>query len=237
MNDESDIDRALSMVGFLCHDSDDMRYIVVDGDPVSKARPRFSGHGRVYTPTKQKAASDALGWRLRELFPDPWEGNIAVGCVFFRSTQQRVDADNMLKQVLDAANGICFRDDYQVTALAAFLELDRERPRSLIVFGHHQSTMDRSGVLGQLFTCAHCAREFRSYMRATGRPPVYCSRECRGAAAKRTRVPHTVGAGICDMCGKRLSRPDYQRCRACWISTGLRPRILEPTTTEGGDAQ
>lgn len=207
----SDIDRATEIFHFLCQNSETMRYIVFDGEPVSKARPRFGGGGRVYTPAKQKAASDALSWKFREEFSDPWKGNIAVGCIFYRSTMHRVDVDNMMKQVLDAANTICFLDDYQVTAQAGFVELDREHPRTIIVFGRHESTMDRSGGQGRVFSCLHCGTEFRSHLRKGGRPPKFCSRPCARASTKRI-----AGSGLCLVCGKELSKRHYAYCREHW---------------------
>lgn len=141
----SDLDRALAIFHVLCSDSDMMQYLVVEGLPVPKSRPRFRKNGSVYIDNKQIAAEEYLGYHLKMKFPNPLEGNLAVGCIFFRPTKQRVDVDNMLKHVMDSANKIVWHDDSQVTAQLGIIELDREHPRTVIIIGQHRSTMPRTG--------------------------------------------------------------------------------------------
>lgn len=51
--------------------------------------------------------------------------------MFWRSSRQVVDLDNLLKHLLDAATGVCWVNDCQVTAYGfTELRLDIENPRT-----------------------------------------------------------------------------------------------------------
>jgi len=106
-------------------------------DPVAKARPRASfrgGQARIYTPAKTKDAE----WRIRttfcETFPqhEAWVGPVSLAITALLAMPQsipkkrrdsalpvtRPDVDNYLKTVLDALNGVAFKDDSQVVSVA-----------------------------------------------------------------------------------------------------------------------
>lgn len=103
-----------------------------------KARPRFSRKGRVYdgalNRARERDIAVAFGQacleRLGEV-PEPFEGDVYVAITAHKqlpaSRPRRVgsepfaikpDADNIAKLVLDALNGIAWRDDAQVTHLS-----------------------------------------------------------------------------------------------------------------------
>jgi Holliday junction resolvase RusA-like endonuclease len=231
------------MVSALHAQTNRMDVAVIEGDPASKARARFTRNGHSYTPKATQTAQEALAWRFRAKIK-PFQSNVAVGCIFFRPNRQRIDADNMLKLVLDAATGVVWDDDSQVTAVMAAVEFDPERPRTVVVFAEHESTMLRGDRA--LSTCGICGKRFKgSYFGAK-----YCSRKCSGAAraklrekqcahcgktfmpenkyrklcspecrTKSFRAKHRAKAaavGHCEDCGKQTSKPAYRRCRACW---------------------
>ncbi|HEX7124165.1 MAG TPA: RusA family crossover junction endodeoxyribonuclease [Thermodesulfobacteriota bacterium] len=105
--------------------TDDARTLVVAvilGEPVPKGRPRL-GLGRVYTPRATRLAEEAIGWNLKlAMRGGPFLGDVRVA-LRFRETTRRADLDNLVKLVLDAANGVVWRDDRQVVALdAAFVD-------------------------------------------------------------------------------------------------------------------
>jgi len=108
-------------------------HIVLEGKPISKARPRFTRQGRAYTPGKTKEYEQQLrSIALQEMadreptempctmkilaqfeVPKSWpkykqrdaltgEGNWRPG---------KPDIDNIAKAVLDAFNGVVFKDD------------------------------------------------------------------------------------------------------------------------------
>ena len=90
----------------------------IPGEPVSKARARFSGKSRgAYTPDKTRAAEEAVGWRFREAARGhaiDANATYAVVARFFCATGQRRDVDNMLKLILDGLNKVAWLDDSQV---------------------------------------------------------------------------------------------------------------------------
>lgn len=129
----------------------------------------------MYNTNKQKENEDYLKYHFQREFKEPITHNVAVGCIFYRSTKQRIDVDNMLKNIMDAANGIVFVDDCQVTAKLGIIELDRERPRTVIVLGHHKSTMVRD--IKTKWTCLTCEKNYHSKNGFSSNSK-YCSREC-----------------------------------------------------------
>lgn len=160
--------------------------VIVDGDPPSKARARFTKKGRPYTPQKTvegekrlAAAFDGIG---------PMLGNVALACLFYRSSRQRIDIDNLLKAVLDAGTRAkVWEDDSQITALVGLLEHDRERPRSVIGFGRHASSLTRGD--DALISCEACGARFfpGGRRRETAR---WCSAACRAYLADPVDCAH-----------------------------------------------
>ena len=106
--------------------------IVIEGKPLSKARPRFRRHGnKVITYNSQSKEEKSLGWKLRDAYVDqePLEGPVDLNVLFvFEKTKSKnindyhttvPDIDNLLKFLCDAANGILWRDDRQVARMSA----------------------------------------------------------------------------------------------------------------------
>lgn len=109
-------------------------HIVVNGPPVGKGRPRFvRSTGRAYTPTKTanyeailaSASMSAMGRRaplegpLRVVvtafmpIPSSWSKKKVAAAIEGIVRPGRPDVDNTLK-LLDAMNGIVWRDDAQI---------------------------------------------------------------------------------------------------------------------------
>lgn len=110
----------------------------VPGEPVGKGRPRIGrvgGHARMFTPAKTAnyeglvamAAQEALAGRsliagpvlieLRMFHPIPrsWsKKRQAMALVGEVMPTVKCDADNCLKAVCDALNGVAWKDDTQV---------------------------------------------------------------------------------------------------------------------------
>jgi Holliday junction resolvase RusA-like endonuclease len=106
------------------------------GVPVGKGRPRFLRlTGGVYTPPKTRAYEQQLAWASKEAMRarPPWVGPIRLEITAYmpipaswpqrrrsRAMEGRElpeclpDADNVLKIIADALNGIVFVDDRQV---------------------------------------------------------------------------------------------------------------------------
>jgi Holliday junction resolvase RusA-like endonuclease len=195
----SDLDRGLALLSALCPESLGARYLVISGNPASKARARFQRGGRVYASDEQVAAERALGWELKTRFEEPLDGNLAVVCIFFRANKQRVDVDNMLKHVMDSANKIAWHDDSQVTAQLGIIEFDAKRPRTVIVIGEHRSTMARTGKAEKKGLCLYCGNPFTTKQH---HPPKFCSPACNS----RSRGTDLSDGVSCAWCGKVFKR-------------------------------
>lgn len=88
----------------------------LSGNPVAKGRPRF-GKGRVYTPTKTRDYQHDLAWAAKLAMGrrKPLQYAVALRVYAYqRNPMAKPDADNILKIVADALNGVCFTDDAQI---------------------------------------------------------------------------------------------------------------------------
>jgi Holliday junction resolvase RusA-like endonuclease len=195
--DTPDSERMLRLCAAIAPQTGEMRSCTVLGEPVSKPRPRFTRTGKPYRTRQDVDAEQRIAWHLRRLFARPWTGNIALGCVFFRPDKQRIDVDNMLKHVCDAANGIAWVDDSQVTAVYGVAELDVERPRTLLVFARHSSSLLRG--TDNVRACPQCGVEFPLIGRTTRR---FCSLPC----SRRARGHNLAEPVACKQCGKPFKR-------------------------------
>jgi crossover junction endodeoxyribonuclease RusA len=92
---------------------------VVEGAPVPKERPRFNTKtGRVYTPRKTKTAEDHIAWEFKRHYGAKLLTQDVHVCLSFHLEKgQRADLDNLVKTVLDALNGVAWKDDAQVIGL------------------------------------------------------------------------------------------------------------------------
>ena len=191
--EEPDYSRALGRLRGLIGDDADpeqMWYFVRPGPPVAKSRARWSRRNkRFYTPKRTVEVEDDLASRFRVTMEgETITGPVAIMAMFYRQNYQRIDADNLMKAVMDAGTGAgVWPDDSVVTAQASFIELDIERPRTLVAWCPTTSTMDRS----KRFKCQRCGKEFnRAGVAAIKRPPKFCSRECRYASDRVEAVPY-----------------------------------------------
>ena len=109
----------------------------VGGKPQGKARPRVTRSGRAYTPKKTERAEMGVAWSARDAGVRPIDGPVALEIVAIyevpKSVSQRKrqamlgefrpvkpDADNVLKLVADALNGIAYGDDNQIVSTAVW---------------------------------------------------------------------------------------------------------------------
>lgn len=118
------------------------RVLTVPGVPYSKSRPQFGKMG-AYSKAADVKAEQSLGWLLKTATPEPFTGNVALVCLFFRGNRTTVDADNLLKHVCDAANKVLWLDDSQCTATLGVIEMDRDNPRTVVAVGPHVSSLQR----------------------------------------------------------------------------------------------
>ena len=109
-------------------------------NPIPLARPRFSRGRSVYLPKRsreyrqilQQAASVAMAKS------EPLTGELFCRLNFYRKFKLNCrnfgDIDNHIKAILDALNGICYKDDSQIVTVTASKHTDKE-PRVAIEIG------------------------------------------------------------------------------------------------------
>lgn len=106
----------------------------LEGDPIPKGRPRLGRGGHVYTPARtrdwEQMWREMISLKLPSWFETTAE-EVAVTLRFWTKASTRGDADNLSKTVLDAANGLIWKDDRQVRHLDALIvERGSREPRT-----------------------------------------------------------------------------------------------------------
>lgn len=247
-------DRSILEWPYQVPSSDVVVNVVYDGVPESKARPRFASSGNVYTPAKTRQYETALGWLMKVgvtgRAPDA-QRRYALRCIFYRPNRQRIDCDNLLKAVSDAATGVVWKDDSQVVEVIGKLVVASARPRAEILIHYADDPAPRplcpvcgkevvtypsvSSVHCSLEcwaathrseqTCVECGAQFtvKKWIaeRSKGQ---FCSRRCSSLHHGKTR---TLSAGMstwkCSECGGPVSHSDTKRCRSCVMATAKTP--------------
>lgn len=138
----------LRLLWLLCRNPE-ARAIAVfthEGGPVPKARARVGKSGHHYTPKHVTKAEDDLAVMFQvHVKARPIYGPLALVSLFFRPDHRRLDGDNLQKLVMDAGTkaGIWY-DDSQVTASTWFVDIDVQRPRTVIGLAPAVSGLRRS---------------------------------------------------------------------------------------------
>jgi Holliday junction resolvase RusA-like endonuclease len=193
-----DLLRASHLAVSVGGDDTDVHTLRLDGAPWSKSRPRHTRSGVTYTKPEDRVAEKRTADLLRAAFAEPLPGSVALACIFYRPNRQRIDADNMLKHICDAANGILWHDDSQVTAIVGIIELDPGHPRTVIAVSHHLTTMGRRADWTK--ECPACGQHFVVDPSYPARR--YCTNEC-GRKARG----HVLGDPVpCASCGEPFKR-------------------------------
>lgn len=202
---ENDLTRAIEVLGSIHGDLMDVNSVRMDWAPASKARPRFARGGRAYTPAESRAAEARVSSFLKARVPEPMTGNVALACIFYRENKQRIDADNMLKLICDASNGVLWLDDSQVTAVVGIVEYDPGNPRTVVAWSPHESSMTRGTDATAL--CELCGKPYNIAGKTRNRR--FCSRGC--AYAAHTTVLSEIP---CKQCGEAF-RPVTKTATMC----------------------
>ena len=102
--------------------------LTIPGDPIPKGRPRFTLSGRTYTPERTRVAESTIRTVARRDGIRAASGPLFVAAAFYMKPPQkrskdfpthRPDVDNLIK-MLDALNGIAFKDDAQIVGMMPF---------------------------------------------------------------------------------------------------------------------
>jgi Holliday junction resolvase RusA-like endonuclease len=156
-------------------DNDVAVCVSIDCEPFSKGRPRFGRrpNGSVVTYNTRKTTdyeqmiSAFLRTNLKGELADP-HSFFGLRCVFYRSTKQRIDCDNLIKAISDAANMVVWADDFQVAEIMSRSYLGCDKPSvDILIYRVHD--------IREHVTCKKCGipiKSFKSYKRK------YCSTAC-----------------------------------------------------------
>ena len=110
----------------------------IPGPPAPQQRHRAYLHTgtrriqlRTYVPQKTKRQQEMIGWIAREKMQgqSPWEGLIYCRLVFYFTPEKwghRGDIDNLVKLVLDACQGVVYRNDRQIIDLNVQVQQGQE---------------------------------------------------------------------------------------------------------------
>lgn len=111
--------------------------IVIEGDAIPAARPRFSGR-RAYQPARNREYRELiqLSARLAMKGAEPISGEICAVVKVYRKYKRTArifgDVDNHLKALFDGMQGIVFCDDAQIVRCVVEKFTDKDRPRAEI---------------------------------------------------------------------------------------------------------
>ena len=111
------------------------------GEPVPKGRPRSTRSGHTYTPARTKQAEDAIRWELNTQGANPTSEPVQVA-LYFHCKSQTADLDNLVKLVLDAAQGFLWENDRQVCRIVAEVERGSSEPGTRLVVSAFEQTFE-----------------------------------------------------------------------------------------------
>lgn len=212
--------------------------VTVPGEPRPKGRPKVRRDGHVYY------GDHAIAWEkiVRDYLAIGVRGQadarhaMTIKIHFTLPTRQRKDLDNLVKLVLDAANGVIWKDDVQVETLIATLQRDTCKEGSTRILARRGRV-----IVG---TCAHCGSDCLV-------AAVYCSKKCHNEAQRKgeerrclqchkpfTAAPSASMAGYCSpQCWYKTGRVEVscERCQKpfeCYRSNQRRWCSEECRTTD-----
>lgn len=178
-------DTTLADIADLIGEDGDMvpvAFLSLTGEPVSKARARFTKYGskvHAYTPERTRTAEDRIKaeyLRAAGAVERDQDAAFSIEADFYCGTRQRRDVDNMLKLVLDALNGVAYPDDVQVLEVSARKHFTaKANARTEVVVFKLDKGMERPTQ-----PCARCGTPFLTYesWRANPGGKKYCSPGC-----------------------------------------------------------
>ncbi len=105
--------------------------MTVPGNPIPWRRVRRGAQGQSYVPADVVNAENVFGlMALSAGVRTCEEGPLTITATFYRDNRRAVDIDNLFKLVMDAGNGVVWKDDSQVVEAHLSKRLDRENPRT-----------------------------------------------------------------------------------------------------------
>lgn len=216
----------------------------LDIEPKSQKRARVGRDGKFYHPKESRAYQDEvrrwIGSQIGDVGPDGGS-RFGVRCAFYRPNRQRMDVDNMLKAICDAATGSVWDDDSQVVEifgrlylassesylLLAIYRIEDESPQLKCKMcgvgfvrppsvAHQFCSHDcfRKSKLVQL-QCEECLCSFTLRPSDIKGARRFCSNTCANRNYGRIKSSLTPPP-TCTRCGVLISRTSMGLCRKCY---------------------
>lgn len=123
------------------------------GKPFGKQRPRHTRTGHTYTPPETQQHEKQIALAFRQQYKDRFADDAYIRCeitvlydipkAFSKAKREgaiigeirpdkKPDADNIAKIVLDALNGVAFRDDTQIVELSVEKWYTHGEPKTIV---------------------------------------------------------------------------------------------------------
>lgn len=105
----------------------------IPGEIKAQARPRYGRYGQIYNPSNKDKRRMAL-FVVTQVRRPLLQGRVSIRIGFHFRHKKRIDIDNAVKILLDAIQGIVYKNDKQVYEIyaKAFENQERERTKVLI---------------------------------------------------------------------------------------------------------
>lgn len=104
--------------------------IIITTKPVPVNQKYGIINGRMLLQKKYRDTKEAIAWEIRSQWKGgPLEDAVALNLLVYFGNNRKNDIDGYIKIILDAAEGILYTDDGQISELHVYKELDIERPR------------------------------------------------------------------------------------------------------------
>jgi len=167
--------------------------IIFSGEPVS-ASVGFSGN-KAYRSVDYTAYRDALAWLIKEKLGGEWDihrYSFGIRVRFFLSGRRKIDIDNLLKPVMDAATHIVWADDSQVEEVYSVMLRNQDEPGiEFLIY-----TID--DFVDYKYHCGFCGKELHPKVGGGEKllAKKFCSLNCHNNSQRKGE------AVICKECGK-----------------------------------
>jgi len=107
-----------------------MKSITLYTKPVPVNQKYGVVNGRMLLQKKYRDAKNDIALEIRSQWPEmPRTDDLCMNVMIYLGTKRKIDIDAYLKILLDAAEGVVFDNDNQVTELHVFREYDKQNPR------------------------------------------------------------------------------------------------------------
>lgn len=161
--------------------------VVYNGLPIS-ASVGYSGNRFFRSQDYTKYRND-LSWLIKDKLGGEWDTHrysFGIRIRFYIKGNRKIDIDNLIKPVLDAATGLIWADDSQVIELYVFklMEYSESKVEFLIY--------SIGEWINYFHQCAYCGKDIAR----KGLTQKYCSLKCRNDARR------TATERKCPECGK-----------------------------------